>query len=172
MLICVLCLSRFAAAKLPGAFESRFGYKLNPHGLKLKDLLEEAAAGGFCNLHYVRARPHQPPILMVTAVSRGAVVVARKTPDSRFHQPRPDPAHVMMRELAVAQPRPGPVEVVISFDTTGSMYGYLEEVRWNLQRIIRTLTKRVPGIKIGVIAHGKNLPLSALSAGPTPWQAS
>jgi hypothetical protein len=61
----------------------------------------------------------------------------------------------------VAKPTPkpkpqrrGPVEVVISFDTTGSMYGYLAEVRKNLRGLIDTLRTRVPGIRIGVIAHG------------------
>jgi len=48
----------------------------------------------------------------------------------------------------------GPVEVVLSFDTTGSMYGHLDEVRRNLAGLIKTLTARVPNIRIGVIAHG------------------
>jgi len=46
------------------------------------------------------------------------------------------------------------IDVVFSFDTTGSMYGYLEEVRTNLREIIAQLLHDIPTIRIGIIAHG------------------
>eukprot|EP01098_Paradermamoeba_levis_P008159 TRINITY_DN3383_c0_g1_i7.p1 TRINITY_DN3383_c0_g1~~TRINITY_DN3383_c0_g1_i7.p1 ORF type:complete len:485 (+),score=184.56 TRINITY_DN3383_c0_g1_i7:65-1456(+) len=46
------------------------------------------------------------------------------------------------------------VEVVFSFDTTGSMYSYLTQVRNELANMIARLLKDLPSIRIGVIAHG------------------
>lgn len=46
------------------------------------------------------------------------------------------------------------VEVVFSFDTTGSMYPCLTQVRKKVKTSIKRLFKDLPGIKIGVIAHG------------------
>ena len=55
-----------------------------------------------------------------------------------------------------ALPTAGPnaVEVVITFDTTGSMYPCLTQVRRNVREMIADLFRSIPGIRIGVIAHG------------------
>jgi hypothetical protein len=46
------------------------------------------------------------------------------------------------------------VEVVFSFDTTGSMYPCLTQVRRNVKSTVTRLFEEIPGIRIGVIAHG------------------
>ncbi|MDY7226766.1 vWA domain-containing protein [Hyalangium rubrum] len=46
------------------------------------------------------------------------------------------------------------VEVVFSFDTTGSMYPCLAQVRKKLGSTVTRLAKEIPGIRIGIIAHG------------------
>lgn len=46
------------------------------------------------------------------------------------------------------------VEVVFSFDTTGSMYPCLTQVRRHIKSTVTRLSEEIPGIKIGVIAHG------------------
>jgi hypothetical protein len=46
------------------------------------------------------------------------------------------------------------VEVVFSFDTTGSMYPCLTQVRKKVKTTVTRLFKDLPGIRIGVIAHG------------------
>ena len=48
----------------------------------------------------------------------------------------------------------GLVEVVFSFDTTGSMYACLAEVRRGIKEAIRRLKREVPGIRLAIIAHG------------------
>eukprot|EP01103_Thecamoeba_quadrilineata_P012260 TRINITY_DN3118_c0_g1_i1.p1 TRINITY_DN3118_c0_g1~~TRINITY_DN3118_c0_g1_i1.p1 ORF type:complete len:495 (+),score=114.09 TRINITY_DN3118_c0_g1_i1:73-1557(+) len=48
----------------------------------------------------------------------------------------------------------GETDVIFSFDTTGSMYSYLEEVRKNLKAMASKLIKDVPKIRIGIIAMG------------------
>ncbi|XP_012941677.1 uncharacterized protein LOC106012651 [Aplysia californica] len=48
----------------------------------------------------------------------------------------------------------GPLEIVFSFDTTGSMYGYLDQVRGRLQDMIQRLQADIPAIRIAVFAHG------------------
>jgi predicted DNA-binding WGR domain protein len=47
-----------------------------------------------------------------------------------------------------------PVEVVFSFDTTGSMYPCLTQVRRNVKNTVTRLYEEIPGIRIGIIAHG------------------
>ena len=47
-----------------------------------------------------------------------------------------------------------PVEVVFSFDTTGSMYPCLTQVRRHIKSTVTRLGEEVPGIRIGIIAHG------------------
>jgi len=49
---------------------------------------------------------------------------------------------------------PDPIDVLISFDTTGSMYPCLTQVRRDVTKLVQRLFKDVPGIRIGVIAHG------------------
>ena len=46
------------------------------------------------------------------------------------------------------------VEVVFSFDTTGSMYACLAEVRRGVAAAVRRLRREVAGIRLGVVAHG------------------
>jgi hypothetical protein len=46
------------------------------------------------------------------------------------------------------------VEVVFSFDTTGSMYPCLTQVRRKVKSTVTRLAEEIPGIHIGVIAHG------------------
>lgn len=48
----------------------------------------------------------------------------------------------------------GAREIIISFDTTGSMYPCLTQVRRNVDELIQMLFQEVPGIRIGIIAHG------------------
>ncbi|KAJ8298601.1 hypothetical protein KUTeg_022661 [Tegillarca granosa] len=51
-------------------------------------------------------------------------------------------------------PPGGLLEIVFSFDTTGSMSSILAEVQGRLQDMIQRLQADIPGIRIGVIAHG------------------
>ena len=46
------------------------------------------------------------------------------------------------------------IEVVFSFDTTGSMYPCLTQVGRNLKSTVTRLLDEIPGIRIGIIAHG------------------
>jgi hypothetical protein len=46
------------------------------------------------------------------------------------------------------------VDIVISFDSTGSMYPALAEVRRKVEDFINTLFDEVPDLRIGLIAHG------------------
>ena len=46
------------------------------------------------------------------------------------------------------------VEICISFDTTGSMYSCLDEVRRCVKDTIRRLLKDIPHIRIALVAHG------------------
>ncbi len=45
-------------------------------------------------------------------------------------------------------------DIVISFDTTGSMYPCLAEVRRNTTAITERLFKEIPSLRIAIIAHG------------------
>src|SRR5262245_23929466 len=47
-----------------------------------------------------------------------------------------------------------PIEVVFSFDTTGSMYPCLTQVRRKIKSTVTRLAEEIPGIRIGIIAHG------------------
>lgn len=47
-----------------------------------------------------------------------------------------------------------PIEIVISFDTTGSMYPCLAEVRRKIDATVARLFKEVPNLRVGIIAHG------------------
>lgn len=46
------------------------------------------------------------------------------------------------------------IDIVVSFDTTGSMYPCLSEVRRKVEEMISTLFSKVPGLRMGIIAHG------------------
>lgn len=45
-------------------------------------------------------------------------------------------------------------DILISFDTTGSMYPCLSEVRRNVSDLVKKLFKEVPSLRLGIIAHG------------------
>lgn len=51
-------------------------------------------------------------------------------------------------------PPGGAMDILFSFDTTGSMSYILEEVKSRLSDMIQRLQADIPGIRIGVIAHG------------------
>lgn len=46
------------------------------------------------------------------------------------------------------------VDIVFSFDTTGSMYPCLDQVKHNLRHIFPVLFADIPDLRIGLIAHG------------------
>ena len=46
------------------------------------------------------------------------------------------------------------IEVFFSFDTVGSMYPCLTQVRRKIKESVTRLIKEIPGIRIGIIAHG------------------
>ena len=46
------------------------------------------------------------------------------------------------------------VDVVVSFDTTGSMYPCLTQVRRRVNEMIDRLFREISGLRVGVIAHG------------------
>lgn len=46
------------------------------------------------------------------------------------------------------------MDILFSFDTTGSMYPCLSEVRRSLKETIQRLKRDIPGIRMAVIAHG------------------
>ena len=46
------------------------------------------------------------------------------------------------------------IEVVFSFDTTGSMYPCLTQVRRTIKDNVTQLFREIPNIRIGIIAHG------------------
>ena len=48
----------------------------------------------------------------------------------------------------------GTVDLVFSFDTTGSMYPCLTQVRRNVQNTVLTLFEQIPNLRIGIISHG------------------
>lgn len=46
------------------------------------------------------------------------------------------------------------IDVLVSFDTTGSMYPCLTQVRNEVKQTVNRLFKEIPNIRIGIIAHG------------------
>ena len=46
------------------------------------------------------------------------------------------------------------VDVVVSFDTTGSMYPCLTQVRRRVTDMVSRLFRTIPGLRVGIIAHG------------------
>lgn len=47
-----------------------------------------------------------------------------------------------------------PIDIVFSFDTTGSMYPCLTQVRRQIDQTAQRLFKDIPNLNIGIIAHG------------------
>ena len=48
----------------------------------------------------------------------------------------------------------GIVEILFTFDTTGSMYPCLTQLRRNIVQLLATLRDKTPGIRLAVLAHG------------------
>jgi len=46
------------------------------------------------------------------------------------------------------------IDVCISFDTTGSMYPCLTQVRRSVSQTVKKLFKEIPDLRIAIIAHG------------------
>lgn len=46
------------------------------------------------------------------------------------------------------------IDVLFTFDTTGSMYPCLTQVRRDVEKTIQRITKDIPNIRIAIIAHG------------------
>lgn len=61
---------------------------------------------------------------------------------------KPDSTKEMAANLA------NTTAMVISFDTTGSMSPCIAQVRQNLRNLVESMTQDMPGLKIGLIAHG------------------
>lgn len=54
----------------------------------------------------------------------------------------------------MAHPGLAPLDLAFSFDTTGSMYAVLDEVRKNISEMLERLTTDIPGLRVALIAHG------------------
>src|ERR1700742_1649009 len=79
------------------------------------------------------------------------LLVARQKPQPTGPRIPTDPA----RATTGAHPMiDNAIEVVFSFDTTGSMYPCLTQVRKKIKSTVTRLMKEIPGMRIGVIAHG------------------
>ncbi|CAH1269975.1 Hypp4268 [Branchiostoma lanceolatum] len=69
-------------------------------------------------------------------------------------EPKAEPAD----EASAPPPAPpgggGPMEIVFCFDTTGSMYPCLAEVRKKIQDVVKRLHKDIAGIRMALMAHG------------------
>ncbi|XP_060078477.1 uncharacterized protein LOC132557965 [Ylistrum balloti] len=48
----------------------------------------------------------------------------------------------------------GPREIVFSFDTTGSMYNYMEEASYRMRELMNRVQEDMPGIRLAFVAHG------------------
>ena len=48
----------------------------------------------------------------------------------------------------------GGFDLLISFDTTGSMYPVFHQVLTNVEQLCKRLFDQVPGLRVGIIAHG------------------
>lgn len=46
------------------------------------------------------------------------------------------------------------IDIVFSFDTTGSMYPCLAQVRLEVRNLINKIYNEIPGLRIGIISHG------------------
>jgi hypothetical protein len=76
--------------------------------------------------------------------------------------PVPTPAPVPVTDVAKVEPTPSKpataaptaIDVIVSFDTTGSMAPCIAQVRREVDTLVQRLFKEIPQIQIGVIAHG------------------
>mmetsp|Transcript_81446 Transcript_81446/g.225566 ORF Transcript_81446/g.225566 Transcript_81446/m.225566 type:complete len:907 (-) Transcript_81446:83-2803(-) len=70
---------------------------------------------------------------------------------------RPDPPGVSIhggKLSAKASEQAPPVQICFSFDTTGSMTAYANQVKQELERLTARLLTHIPGIQISITAHG------------------
>jgi hypothetical protein len=63
------------------------------------------------------------------------------------------------------------VEIVFSFDTTGSMYPCLEQVRKNVNSALSKLFAQMPNLRIGLAAHGDYGDLRGSAGYTTRWHS-
>ncbi|GFO13410.1 von Willebrand factor type a [Plakobranchus ocellatus] len=100
--------------------------------------------------------------LVDAGIARGSSVVVSKLPDKVESRPS-EGAKAQAAELDEAtrqnvlssfNARGKHVEVAFSFDTTGSMYSYLTEVRRKLRECCTRLIQDIPNIRISIIAQG------------------
>ena len=84
------------------------------------------------------------------ATDKAATATKRK-PDTKDDTAADGAAEKKSRKNVDSDPV---VEVVFSFDTTGSMYACLAEVRRGVAAAVRRLRREVAGIRLGVVAHG------------------
>eukprot|EP01117_Protostelium_nocturnum_P013532 TRINITY_DN5055_c0_g1_i1.p1 TRINITY_DN5055_c0_g1~~TRINITY_DN5055_c0_g1_i1.p1 ORF type:complete len:685 (-),score=202.76 TRINITY_DN5055_c0_g1_i1:15-2069(-) len=105
-------------------------------------------------------------------VQKNAPFKSGDTIDAKRHDPSKDVAppptavhadNTVYQETAVgkdqllasfARGKNTPIEIVFSFDTTGSMSACLQKVRTQIQSTVKRLLQDIPKIKIGIIAHG------------------
>eukprot|EP00128_Syssomonas_multiformis_P015001 Colp12_sorted_trinity150504_noHs@27743 len=60
----------------------------------------------------------------------------------------------MARAKSPVRPVRRPVQVGISFDTTGSMFCYLEAVRHNVKELCTELFNQIDNVEVSLLAHG------------------
>lgn len=63
-------------------------------------------------------------------------------------------AEAGIKEITRVEPEFNGLDLLISFDTTGSMYPVLANVRREVDNLVNRLFKSVDNIRIGIIAHG------------------
>jgi len=97
-----------------------------------------------------KAEPAKPK----RGAKRKAAVSNEEEDDEDAEKEAPVAAKKNAPDDATASGPGGPIEVVFSFDTTGSMYACLGEVRRRIQDTITRMKRDIPGIKLAVIAHG------------------
>ncbi|XP_052101650.1 uncharacterized protein LOC127735506 [Mytilus californianus] len=107
-------------------------------------------------------RPCNTP-LYETSIKEESVIevtICDKTDDRTEAEPAQDTDHKAIdgdlkdAVLSSFETNGKNVEVVFSFDTTGSMSQYLGSVRTKLKETCQRLVRDIPNIKIGIMAHG------------------
>ncbi|KAK3799306.1 hypothetical protein RRG08_048813 [Elysia crispata] len=99
--------------------------------------------------------------LVDAGIARGSIVVVCKKPEltaaatvnGASEESQMDEA-TRQNVLSSFNAKGKRVEVAFSFDTTGSMYGYLREVRQKLRQCCTRLLQDIPNIRISIIAQG------------------
>lgn len=76
------------------------------------------------------------------------------TTSAATHTPEPDAEFIKAQLVSSFAASSKDIEVVFAFDTTGSMYSVLVQLRADLSKMVAALIADVPNIKIGVMAVG------------------